>query len=545
MKHQARHLSLAATRRFSPLVLDYLAGNVAIEPLYTFTPDALGLAKAIAARKDFTVDRHTLAEVLYAQYRHLPHEAATENAINALRAESTFTVCTAHQPNLATGYLYFVYKILHAIKLAAELNSAHPQHRFVPVYYMGSEDADLEELGTFLFSDRKFVWDADGQRGAVGRMSTESLSPLLKELFACFGPPGPFAEDLEQMLREAYLRHDTIARATQYLVHALFGKYGLLVLDPDDARLKRSFIPVMEADLFAHPSERLVGDTIDQLKAAGYKAQAHPRAINLFYLKENIRERIEQEDGRWRVLDTSISWTEAELKLELQQHPERFSPNVMLRPLYQETILPNVAFIGGGAEVAYWLQLGALFARHNVFFPAIILRQSVMWVKAVHYRTIQRGKLSYEILALQKDEAAKQHLTLNNAATWQLSTERDALEVLLAGLRDKAGSLDTTLLRSADATLAKIKGNLAALEHKMLRAAKRKESDALGRLNKLQEALFPKGGLAERLENFMPYYLAYGAAFFEILIRFIEPLSASFLIIEEVAEQADLEAYSA
>ncbi len=539
---QARHIPLAATRRFSPLVLDYLAGKERLRPLYNYSPEADGIAEAIEARKAYPVDRNTLADVLYEQYRHLPREEAVEEAIVALREETTFTVCTAHQPNLATGYLYFVYKILHAIKLADELGKAHPQHRFVPVYYMGSEDADLEELGAFRFGDKKFVWEAGGQSGAVGRMNTDSLAPLLQELFALFGPPGPAAAELERLLRSAYLKHDTISAATHYLVHALFGKHGLLVLNPDDARLKRSFIPVMEADLFSHPAEELVAVAIQQMEAAGYKGQAHPRAINLFYLKAHLRERIERQGERWQVLNTDISWSETALREELAAHPERFSPNVVLRPLYQETFLPNVAFIGGGAEVAYWLQLRSLFERHKVFYPAILLRQSVMWVQAAEWRLIQSAGLDYETLALPKDDAERACIMAQSGNEWQVVSERDALEVMLSGLREKAAALDPTLLRSADATLAKMKRQLATLEAKMLRAVKRKETDALDRLHRLQDALFPSGGLAERVENFMPYYLAQGPAFFETLLRFMAPFESSFLIIEKASPETNSKA---
>src|SRR5690606_34380866 len=154
--------------------------------------------------------------------------------------------------------------------------------------------------------------------------------------------------------------------------HSLFGKYGLVVIDPDEAALKQAFIPVMQADLLEHPAERLVNGAIARLGAAHYKAQAHPRTINLFYLKDDLRERIERKGARWEVLHTDIAWGQESLLAELHAHPERFSPNVMLRPLYQETILPNVSFIGGGAEVAYWLQLRELFVEHGVFYPVVL-----------------------------------------------------------------------------------------------------------------------------------------------------------------------------
>jgi bacillithiol biosynthesis cysteine-adding enzyme BshC len=397
---------------------------------------------------------------------------------------------------------------------------------------MGSEDADLEELGTFRFGDRKFVWDAAGQTGAVGRMKTASLAPLLQQLSAVLGPPGEFARELELLLHEAYLKHENISRATQYLVHSLFGKYGLLVLDPDDARLKRCFLPVMEEDLLSHTAEHLVGDTNEVLVASGYKAQAQPRNINLFYLKDNMRERIEQTDDCWLVLNTDIQWDKATLLEELHEHPERFSPNVMLRPLYQETILPNVAFIGGGAEVAYWLQLRSLFQHHKVFYPTILLRQSVMWMSAEQKRLMSKTGLSHESVFLPKDEAVKAYLVGRMDGGWQLPEEHDQLEVLLSTLREKATAIDPTLQRSADATLARMKHQLDALESKMLRAVKRKEHIAVSQIERLQQQLFPGGGLAERAENFMPYYLQHGPSFFEILLRCIRPLSAQFLIIE-------------
>jgi len=529
----AHYLPYRATRRFSALVLDYLSGADALADLSAFPPDAAGLAAAIEARRQFPVDRRTLVDVLQRQYRHLPLEEPAEANIAALAEERTFTVCTAHQPNLATGYLYFVYKILHAIKLATDLTKAHPSYRFVPVYYMGSEDADLDELGTFRFGEKKFVWDADGQTGAVGRMNTASLTPLLHELSALLGPPGAALDELETMLRTAYTGHSTIAQATQFLVHKLFGRYGLVVLDPDEAELKKAFVPVMEDDLLAHPAEDLVGKSIEALASKNYKAQAQPRTVNLFYLKDNIRERIERKGDRWEVMNTSIAWDEQSLQAELQAHPDRFSPNVMLRPLYQETILPNVAFIGGGAEVAYWLQLRTLFAHHGVFYPAILLRQSVMWMTAKHTALRAKTRLDISSLFAPAHEAAEGYVAAHSDKDWRTDEETEVLERMADSLRNKAAAADPTLARSADAAIKKMKHQLQVLEQKMLRAEKRRLQTGLEQLSRLQAALFPGGGLAERVENFMPYYLEHGQTFFDELLAAMEPLRGEFLVMVE------------
>ena len=514
-------------------MLDYLDGDEALSGFYNFRPDSKGLADAIEERRRYPVDRAALVEVLQRQYSHLPFEQATEDNIAALASDTSFTICTAHQPNLATGYLYFVYKILHAIKLAQELNAAYPEQHFVPVYYMGSEDADLDELGTFRYGDKKFVWDAGGQSGAVGRMDTATLAPLLHELFKLLGPPGPHLEELELLLRGAYTGHHTIAGATQFLVHGLFGKYGLVVIDPDEAVLKRTFIPVMEADLLEHTAEQLVNQSINELTASHYKAQAHPRQINLFYLKDDMRERIERRGEYWQVLNSDIRWDKESLLAELNAYPERFSPNVMLRPLYQETILPNVAFIGGGAEVAYWLQLRSLFAHHKVFYPAILLRQSVMWIAAQQASLRKKTGLGITALFAPADEAARHFVALHTDKDWQTGDEAAALEAIADSLRKKATAADATLSRSADSAVKKMKHQLEVLEQKMLRAEKRRLHTGLEQLARLQSALFPGGGLAERVENFMPYYLEYGQAFFDALLDAMVPLQGEFLVMED------------
>ena len=246
MAFSFEYLPCEKTGYFSKLVTDYLAGNQEIRPFYQFGWDTDGLDAAVQERANFPVNRRALVSALNDQYKSLEQHPKVAENIKALLSENTYTVCTAHQPNLLTGYLYFVYKILHAIKLSEHLNGRHPGKHFVPVYYMGSEDNDIEELGVFRFRGTKYVWDGGGQSGAVGRMSTATLKTMLADLFKLFGPPGKDCDRLQEIFTNAYLKHDTIAEATQYLVNELFGKYGLIVLDPDDFGLKALFVPVME-----------------------------------------------------------------------------------------------------------------------------------------------------------------------------------------------------------------------------------------------------------------------------------------------------------
>ena len=530
MDTDCTYISYDQTNSFSELVYDYINKNEKIVPFYQFEPNAQGIRRAIETRKNYKTDREALAKILNKQYTTLPAIALVNDNIQSLLSENTFTICTAHQPNLATGYLYFFYKIFHAIRMSEELNLQYPEQHFVPVYYMGSEDNDLDELGQFWYENKKYKWDADGQNGAVGRMETQSLKPLLEELFKKLGPPGANCEDLINLLNESYLGHKTIGAATQYLVHQLFGRYGLVIINPDDVELKSLFKDIISDELFHQHSFPIVSRQ-SKLLAELYKAQAFPREINLFYLKDNLRERIEKHGDNWVVINTNLIFSEQELKEELANHPERFSPNVILRGLFQETILPNICFIGGGAEVAYWLQLKPLFDYYKVFYPVIFLRQSVQIINDDAWNLMRRLHTTVTEIFMNENELTKLLLVRKNNHSWHLDIERQSIETIFGTIAEKAMNTDATLKKSVFAALTKIEKQLLIIEQKIYRAEKRKEKETVDQIKRLKVAVQPNGGLQERVENFMPYYLRHGFKIFDRIKNNIQPFDNQFLII--------------
>ncbi len=515
---------------FSKLVTDYIENKETLQPFYNFRPDRAGIEAAITERQKHNTDRKLLSDTLRRQYAGLAQSPLVTQNLDKLADPHTLTICTAHQPNLMTGYLYFFYKILHAIKLANELTDAHPGMHFVPVYYMGSEDNDLDELGVFSFRGTTYRWDGGGQKGAVGRMDTRTLKPLLKELLRNFGPPGQICDDLAKTITEAYTTQPTMGQATRYLVNELFGRYGLLVLDPDDAAFKKAFTPVLRDELLRQSSYPVLQEQIGKL-SLHYKIQAHPRELNLFYLDQGVRERIVYEDNKWRVHNTSLSFSQEEILNLLDEHPECFSPNVMLRGLLQETILPNAVFIGGGAEVAYWMQLKTLFTLHGVFYPCILLRQSVLWATADDVATLDKTGLQLTDLFAAEAEMVRNYMTTTAANNWETTQERKEMALIMDGLRAKAARADGTLDKAAAAAQTRIERELTKLEQKMLRAEKRKHEIQIIRLVRVRNKLFPGGSLQERKENFLELYLEYGPAFTEITYMGIQPISNQFLIV--------------
>lgn len=499
-----------------------------LQPFYKYTPDFKGIELAIKERKFDLATRQILVEVLQQQYADLPVSAAVMQNIKSLADEHTFTVCTAHQPNLLGGPLYFFYKIIHAIRLADELNERFPGKRFVPVFYLGSEDNDLDELGNFFFYGKKYTWNTQ-QAGAVGRMNTEDLQPLLAELFQALGPQGAHKDSLQELITEAFKAGRNIADATRRVVHALLADRGIVVLNPDDAALKGQFKEVMKDDLMRHTALGLVQATSETLNT-NFSAQAFPREINLFYLVDHLRNRIEKDAHGYTVVGTDIRFTEAEILEELDQHPERFSPNVILRGLYQETILPNVAFIGGGAEVAYWLQLKSVFEHYGVSYPVILLRQSFVWINKATQAVIEKTGLGLEQIFEPVEEIVKQAAMQGNRQL-ELSEEFEAFESLFARLREKALAISNRLEYSTEAVYTKIKKQLDVLQHKMVREEKRKYELLRRRVYSIKEQIYPAGSFQERKLSFMEFYLLRGKEYFDLIYRATLPLGNQFGVI--------------
>lgn len=521
-------IDYAGTGRFSRLITDYLREAPALAPFYAYSPVRPDFKKAMAARDAFPTDRRLLTGELEQQYAGIEASEEVSRNIRLLAEPGTYTICTAHQPNLFTGYLYFVYKILHTIRLAADLEQQYPGKHFVPVYYMGSEDADLDELGTVHLEGRTYRWETP-QKGAVGRMRTEGLEALIEAVTAHLGVHAE-AEEIRRLVREAYLGHADIQTATLYLVNALFGGFGLIVVIADTPGFKRAFTPVLREELLEERSHAIVSKTISGFPSE-YHVQATPREINLFYLDEQLRERIVKNKDRWEVLHTDISFTRDRLEAELAAHPERFSPNVILRGLLQETILPDIAFIGGGGELAYWLELKDLFGHFGVPFPLLMLRHSVLWIPEAASRKLRKLEIDAASLFRDTEALVADYVKQHTDKTLVLKREYAAMEQFYQGLEQKALAIDITLGPSVGAYRKRAVAALGKLEQKFLRAEKKKFAWQTEAIRSVKETLFPGGSLQERVENLLPFYAAYGPDFIRTVYESLDPLNRAFQII--------------
>ena len=529
MKFSATQIPYHATGLFSKLVNDYIDSKGTAIEYAGYTPNFEGVAKAIDNRFKFPVDRKVLVDVLKAQYLNVDAIPAVNSNVDLLLKENTFVITTAHQPNLFTGPLYFFYKIIHAIELAADLKKKFPKCNFVPVYYMGSEDADIDEVGSFYLDGAKHQW-VTKQTGAIGRMKVDdALLGLLKNIEGFWGIKQQGGAALES-LKQAYQKGTTINESTLSLVHAYFGKYGLVVLQPDDTKLKAQFISVMEKELLTSFSQKALQPTITKL-AKDYHVQTEGRSINLFYLKDNTRARIDLVDGVYKIIDTDLQFTQAEIIAELHTHPDRFSPNVILRGVYQETILPGVVFIGGGGELAYWLELKNVFEQAGVHYPLLQLRNSFLFIKEKLWE--QWCALGFNHTDLFKPLLELEVSFVNRQAKDNLSLDKfmDQLSELYKGIQADVIKIDPTLGEHTMNLSIQAHKKLVELEKKMLKAEKRKQATHIERIHKIKKELFIHDSLQERIDNFAEWVGDYGWEWVDAILANSNTLEQGFTII--------------
>ena len=526
-------LPLEKTGYFSKLICDYIAAETKLKPLYNRFPDIEGFKGQLEEKgKHFTkAHRDVLHNSLLKQYKNTDVSNKTAVNIELLKEKNTFTIVTGHQLNLFTGPLYFLYKIISTINLTEQLKKEYPDNNFVPIYWMATEDHDFDEINYFNFKGLKFQWNKDSS-GAVGHLKTKGLEEVF-DLFAQTIGDSKNANRLKHLFENAYLKHDNLTDATRFLANEIFKDYGLVIVDGDDADLKKLLLPYIKKDIFDQTAFENVTSTIEELQqmSADYSVQVNPREINFFYLKDGIRERIIESKDGYVVNDTSISFSKDELIGEIESYPERFSPNVIARPLYQEVILPNLCYIGGGGEIAYWLELKTAFDAMNVPFPILLVRNSALIITEKQADKLERMNISHSDIFLKQNSLINKKIREISNIDIDFSPQKKLLEEQFKDLYTLTEKTDKSFLGAVKAQEVKQKKGLDALEKRLLKAQKRKLKDQVVRLIEIQNELFPNLSLQERQLNFSEFYLEYGEELVPMLFEALQPLDLNFTVI--------------
>lgn len=492
---QVEKLDLRDTNSFSNFFLDYLDNKEELKKFHGLRPLVENFEKQIGQKQYAEENRKVLCQVLEVQYTNIDKSSAVSSNLTQLKESKTYTVTTGHQLNIFTGPLYFIYKIATVVNACKSLKEKYPAYNFVPVYWMASEDHDFDEISYFNLFGKKYEWKTD-QKGAVGRFENEGLGELLESL-----------PEKTELFENAYLKNSNLADAVRYYVNELFSDEGVIVIDADHADLKRLFAPVIKDELLTSTSNDLVESTNTELEAVGYKPQIYAREINFFYLQESSRERIVKEGDHYEVNNTSLKFTQDEILAELESHPERFSPNVVMRPLYQEIILPNLAYVGGPAEMIYWLQLPKVFEHYKTAFPILLPRNFALYINSASIKKMEKFEFNTSDIFRDVEDLRADYLSEHGEEEMNLNGEVEELKNVYDLLIEKAETVDASLKGFIAAEHAKAAKGLDNIAKRLKKSEEQKHEVALNQIGALKDKLFPGGGLQERHDNFLNFYL--------------------------------------
>ena len=442
-----------------------------------------------------TQNRSVLYEAIQLQYTEIEISDSVKSNIELLKAENTFTITTGHQLSIFTGPIYFIYKILHVVKLTKELKAKYPESNFVPIFWLASEDHDFEEIESVTLFNKSIKWETE-QKGPVGRFDFESFKPIISEFKELFKLE-------ESEVKNLLDKYDglTLSKATFSFVNELFKDFGLVQVDGDNLLLKKQFSSIMKSELENSFSFHAVKATNNELTKEDIKLQVHPREINLFYIESNFRERIQVVENDF-LIEGKGTFSKEELLKVLDSNPEKFSPNVILRPLYQETILPNLCYLGGGGEMSYWLQLKGVFEKANVVYPLIQARSSLIYIDHALANKIVSLGLTWRDFFADTHKISKEFIKRQDSSALDFS----AIDGLFDSIKEQVSTLisdhEASLSSTVGADLSKMQNVLQSIKDKSWRAEKLKHEKSIKVIDQVKEKLFPNGNMQERSMNF-------------------------------------------
>ncbi|MCO4806536.1 MAG: bacillithiol biosynthesis cysteine-adding enzyme BshC [Flavobacteriales bacterium] len=485
------------------LVQDYLDRSEALAEFTQFSPDMAGLKAAWANRMGQNFDRSILIEVLNDQSRSSSYSnGITEAQINRLSDPKTVTITTGHQLCVYGGPLFFFYKIVSAIKLAQVLKDQGISA--IPIYWMASEDHDFEEINHVFIGGTKSIWKTE-QSGAVGHMKLGELDAFKKEIREYFNDDHRYKESLDA-LDTIFGSDRSLSSAIRDFVYWVFADSGVIVIDADDSRLKRVFVPYIQKELTTQFSQNELEKTTSLLESMDYNGQVNGREINLFWLESGYRDRIVKAQVGYATSDGTRSWSKDELLSLVESKPECFSPNVILRPLYQEVILPNIAYIGGPGETSYWLQLRDVFKSANCPMPVILLRDMFALVSEKAMKKVAQLGLSLDDVYKDREAVVTELIRAIGSNEHLVQEKRTQIDAILRTLIAELGELDSTLGQSTEAESTRMSKRLVRLEKKVLRSDKQRNGVVAQRFDFAANELLPAGTPQERRMNWLNYF---------------------------------------
>ena len=516
-----------------PLVADYLTDFTKVSEFYN---GDYRLPKDFLDRTDSVKSRELplgqLVPILKEQNQKFGCGVQTLEKIDLLLERRACAVVTGQQTGLFGGPLFTIYKALTAIKLAERL-SRTCEGCFVPVFWLASDDHDFLEVNHININDKsnqplKITYNGHSSDNKIPVSEiklNDQVDSLLQKLDDETNPSEFKAEILNQ-LSAAYLPETIFSQAFGAWLTALFKTFGLILIDASDTRIKKLGATVFRKEIGEDsPSTKSAIAASTRLNEKDYHSQVQLKKgfLNLFYV-ERERNSIEIKDGSFSVKSTENSFTKDELLHKLETQPERFSPNVLLRPLYQDALLPTVAYVAGSAELAYYAQMKGIYDAFDIPMPIIYPRKSLTLLEGKIEKVLDNYDLKVpdfwnNVEALINEIAKAQ---LPESLEKRIRCASLCVNKNLQALEDTVIEFEPTLKNTVENVKGRILGQMDGLEKKILQAYKKRNEVIGQQIHKAQNSLYPNNNFQERELNILPYLFKYGLGFIDQLYESLD-----------------------
>lgn len=494
-------------------------------------------------------DKNALIDILKRQNVEFGGTESTATNIELLKREDTFAVVTGQQVGLYTGNIYTIYKTLTAVKLAKNLKERYPQFNFVPVFWLESEDHDIDEANHIYIlnkqnelvrigfeSEQANDDDGSARRSTkpVGSTKFEEMIYSINEQLRSGLLDTDFKEKVMSIISECYKEGSDYKTAFAKMMNLLTGDYGVVFIDPSDAEVKRLLIPVFEKELRTSPKmcESIITASAELEK--NYDLQVKPKVINMFYLHNENRLPVEpREGGKFAIKNSKRRFENEEMFAALEETPELFSPNVVLRPICQDYLLPTIAYVGGPAEISYFAQLKPAYAHYELTMPVIFPRTSVSIIEGKISKFMNNYNVNFEDIFHSNVLVTKVVEKLSEVKVDdEISKYTDDINKIFYDMKNMTAKVDQTLLNTVDNMKEKLKQNIEILRNKLINSQAKKSEITTSQIDKVANNIFPNDNLQERMLNITYFINKYDLSFIKKLYHEMDPLNFNHQVID-------------
>lgn len=505
------------------LYIDYLYNFERVKKYYKYSfRDKEEFIKLFKKRSELQIEkRKQISEIIRHQYSPKEISGKTSENISLLNEKNTLAVVTGQQLGILGGPLYTFYKIVTAIKLCNSLNERYDEFSFVPVFWLEGDDHDFEEVKSINIIDennnlKKISYEdsipEEENKGSVGFLKlTANINRFFDELNGELRDT-EFKNDLISKLKSFYSEGKTFKDAFRDLLFWMFDNYGLIIFDPQDAEVKEMLKPIFKKEItdFRAHSEKLVN--ISANLEEEYHAQVKVRAINLFYHTDEGRYLIEPVENEFRLKRKRKKFLFDELIDLIEKEPARFSPNVLLRPVVQDYLLPTAFYIGGPSEISYFAQVMPLYNLYQIEPPIIFPRASATLIEKSVSSILEKYNLTMTDVFIESDKLKDKIIETiyPNSLDEIFNRTSTEIELIFDKLKEQLFEFDKTIADASTKYRQKANYYLEELKGKALDAQKKKHEVTLRQIDKVSASIYPHANFQERELNFIYFAYRYG-----------------------------------